>query len=123
MFAERSLPDSENCMGRGFECGDGWFELINSLCGTIQFWVNQVNMPPVHVTQVKEKLSTLRFRYRGGDERTDGIVRMAEAMSERICEVCGAPGYIQPSSTDLVIRCRNHASQGAAGGSGSLCPR
>lgn len=42
--------------------------------------------------QVKEKFGTLRFYYTGGDDVTDGIVRMAEAMSAVTCEVCGNPG-------------------------------
>lgn len=46
----------------------------------------------VVATQVKEKFGDLRFYYRGGDERIDGVVRMAESMSGRTCEDCGAPG-------------------------------
>jgi hypothetical protein len=46
----------------------------------------------VVVDQVKEKFGTLRFYYSGGDERIDGMVRMAESMSGLTCEECGAPG-------------------------------
>jgi outer membrane protein assembly factor BamA len=44
------------------------------------------------VIQVKEKYGTLRFYYDGGDEKIDGMVRMAEAMSAVTCEVCGNAG-------------------------------
>lgn len=70
-------------MGRGFECDDAWFELIDTLCASIQFAVEYRGMPPVVATQVKEKFGALRFRYRGGDEMTEGMVRMTEAISER----------------------------------------
>jgi hypothetical protein len=46
----------------------------------------------VVATQVKEKYGTLRFYFDGGDDYIDGIIAMAESMSARTCEVCGAPG-------------------------------
>jgi hypothetical protein len=49
----------------------------------------------VVATQVKEKYGTLRFYYAGGDDTIDGMVSMAEAMSSRVCETCGAPGEIR----------------------------
>ena len=45
--------------------------------------------------QVKEKFGTLRFYYTGGDDRIDGMVRMAESMSAVTCETCGAPGKLR----------------------------
>ena len=48
--------------------------------------------PQVVAVQVKEKFGTLRFYYEGGDDKIDGMVRMAESMSAVICEQCGAPG-------------------------------
>lgn len=49
-------------------------------------------IPQVVAEQVKEKFGTLRFYYRGGDEYIHGLAAMAEAMSARTCEGCGAPG-------------------------------
>jgi hypothetical protein len=43
-------------------------------------------------TQVKEKFGTLRFYVSGGDDFTNGVIRMAEAMSSVTCEECGKPG-------------------------------
>lgn len=48
--------------------------------------------PQVVAIQVKEKFGTLRFYYYGGDDVVNGIERMAESMSARMCETCGAPG-------------------------------
>lgn len=45
----------------------------------------------VVAAQVKEKFGTLRFYYSGGDEYIHGLAAMAEAMSARTCEGCGAP--------------------------------
>ena len=103
----------------GFECGDGWYNILNTLCFQIQSYIDfqeemnehivrrnkkadpegQIDqqmlvesIPQAVVSQVKEKFGTLRFYYDGGDEKIDGMVRMAEAMSAVTCEVCGNAG-------------------------------
>jgi hypothetical protein len=106
----------------GIECGDGWYNILNSLCFQIQSYIDfreemnehivkrnkeadpegQIDqqmlvesIPQAVVSQVKEKFGTLRFYYDGGDEKIDGMVRMAEAMSAVTCEVCGNAGKIR----------------------------
>lgn len=128
-------------------CDDGWFNILDTLCGCIQNhvdWRTRVhadavryntmaatlaagddtlfldyfqNMNPdfvrtsredilagkrreqtqpceqVVAAQIKEKFGTLRFYVSGGDEATLGMIQMAEAMSARTCEQCGAPGH------------------------------
>lgn len=49
-------------------------------------------VPQVVAVQVKEKFGGLRFYYNGGDEYIRGLENMAESMSYRTCETCGAPG-------------------------------
>lgn len=44
--------------------------------------------------QVKEKFAGLRFYSRGGDAYCHGAISMAEAISLRTCEECGAPGKV-----------------------------
>jgi len=78
--------------GSAFGCGDGWFQIIDCLCGEISHYTANPKVPPVSAVQVKEKFGTLRFRYRGGDAFVEGLVRMAEGVSEHVCELCGAPG-------------------------------
>lgn len=36
IFADRHKDPSETCMYWGFECGDGWYNIIYALCRTIQ---------------------------------------------------------------------------------------
>jgi hypothetical protein len=50
------------------------------------------SIPQVTLDQVKEKFGTLRFYYSGGDDVIDGMVRMAESMTEVTCEGCGNIG-------------------------------
>lgn len=49
-------------------------------------------IPQLVADQIKEKFGTLRFYATGGDEYTNGVIRMAESMSCVTCEVCSKPG-------------------------------
>ena len=115
MMVNRNKNMQETCMCWGFECGDGWFNILDQLMGNIQHhidwkekqrnWAIDFNskaakeemrvvpesIPQVTLDQVKEKFGTLRFYYTGGDDIIDGMVRMAESMSGVTCEECSAP--------------------------------
>lgn len=95
----RGLP-TETLMCFGFEHGDGWYDILDSLCGQIQNhldWVNkkEETVKQVVAVQVKEKFGGLRFYYEGGDSTVDGMVRMAESWAARTCEVCGNRGILR----------------------------
>lgn len=87
------------------ECGDGWFDLIERLCAVLQNEADNAAyrlsgeekeaVQPI-AAQVKEKFGGLRFYIYGGNEEMRGAIRMAEAMSFKICESCGVPGHKQP---------------------------
>jgi len=96
MMVNRDKDMKETCMCWGFECGDGWFQLLNQLMGNIQSYIDWQNrekevVRQVTLDQVKEKFGTLRFYYTGGDDYIRGLVAMAESMSGVICEECGKP--------------------------------
>jgi hypothetical protein len=97
MMVNRNLPMTETCMCWGFDCGDGWYNILNQLMGNIQHHIDWKNrngevVPQVILDQVKEKFGTLRFYYSGGDDYISGMVAMAEAMSGVTCEGCGNIG-------------------------------
>jgi hypothetical protein len=95
IFSQRNASFEISGMGKGFECGDGWFDLIDALCECLQFWTDHNDREPqVEARQVKEKFGTLRFHCSGANERQRGMIDMAVSMSGRICEECGAPGKI-----------------------------
>ena len=103
MMVNRNKDMKETCMCWGFECGNGWFNILDQLMSNIQHhidWNNQnfekgykqyKQVAQVTLDQVKEKFGTLRFYYTGGDDAIDGMVRMAESMSGVTCEECSAP--------------------------------
>ena len=97
MMVNRHKNMQETAMCWGFECGDGWYNILNALMGNIQGHIDWKNkkeevVPQVTLDQVKEKFGTLRFYYTGGDDYIRGLVSMAESMSAVTCEECGNPG-------------------------------
>ena len=92
LFVNRNKSMTESAMHWGFECGDGWFNLIDKLCGTIQRYIDQNNKDQVTVDQVKEKFGSLRFYTTGANQTITGMIWFAESMSSSICETCGQPG-------------------------------
>ena len=100
------LSRDQRAMQWGFGCGDGWLDLIDKLCWVIQHHVDLNNatgefskftpkepVPQPVVEQIKEKFGGLRFYMRNADGYSTGASAMAEAISFRTCEECGASGY------------------------------
>lgn len=95
---------------RGFECEDGWFDLIDVLCGGLQR-ATEHGAPQVVAFQVKEKFGTLHFYADGADTRQRAMIEFAETMSGRLCEVCGCPGATTGRRW-IVTRCSAHSLEG-----------
>jgi len=92
-------------MGFGFECGDGWFDLIWKLCEDIERAV-----PPegFNVAQVKEKYGGLRFYAGPCSEEVFNLISEAEDKSYSICEICGAPGKLRDDRGWILTLCDKH---------------
>ena len=115
IFRDRHGDMRTTAMCWGFECGDGWYHIIDSACSQIENRaynnrLNGVKFSPVTATQVKEKYGTLRFYYNGGDDYIDGVVSMAETISAKTCETCGAPGELREGGW-LRTLCDEHAKE------------
>jgi hypothetical protein len=100
MFGDRTKPMNETCMCWGLEVGDGWYNLIDTLCEALTYTYSTsvqvdeedgkrlgvkpyadsyyfcVEPPQVIATQVKEKYGTLRFYYR--EEYNEEIMSLIE---------------------------------------------
>ena len=93
IFRQKDLPMQQTCMCWGITCGDGWYNIIDTLCHNIQSHVvSKGDSASTEATQVKEKYGGLRFYYDGGNELIRGLVFMAESLSCCTCEECGSPG-------------------------------
>jgi len=107
IFCQKSLPMSQTAMCWGIETGNGWFGLISALCSCIDNHVKNRPALAVEAVQVKEKYGGLRFYINGGDDFVEGLIEMAETMSYRICDVCGAPGK-RSGRGWITTRCDKH---------------
>jgi hypothetical protein len=121
IFRDRHAPVTQTPMGFGFECGDGWFDLIDALCKRIQNYLDwERKYPPPHdeeieqvvAAQVKEKFGGMRFYFDGGNDVIRGMVMMAEEMSYSICEECGNKGRLRGSGW-VITRCDEHYTNDA----------
>lgn len=79
-------------------CGDGWYEIIDSLCGIIQsrcdfrnIIVNESKYPIGHrlhmqteCTGCTHKRNSIQFSIKDGDSFIDGAVQMAEDMIAKV---------------------------------------
>jgi hypothetical protein len=89
----------------GFECGDGWYDILDHLCGAISQYTYDAD--EVYVDQIKEKFGRLRFYLSKEDNVIHGMVTLAEYMSGHTCEMCGERGQLRTGSW-LVTLCDMH---------------
>jgi hypothetical protein len=123
IFVQRNKNKRVTAMCWGFECGDGWYQLIHDLCEVIKNHMYNVNigieyanrrkskkMPHVecHATQVKEKFGTLRFYTDYEDEYISGAISIAEHVSTHTCEVCGKQGKSRVNHGWYYVSCDEH---------------
>jgi hypothetical protein len=88
LYSGYHKPMTETCMCWGFDCGDGWFEILRDLSDKLE---------PLDVvaSQVKEKFGTLRFYLESGSDKAYAFIDEAEKLSSKTCEACGAPGSMR----------------------------
>lgn len=93
----------------GFECGDGWFNIILEAAEKIEAEINTLPKEQQNnfkAAQVKEKFGTLRFYMHGETEAMSEAIRIAEEKSYQTCEGCGKPS-ITLGRGWIVNQCRD----------------
>lgn len=84
-----------------FECGDGWFDILNHLSNRLEhliidhncFNTDEESLPCA--IQVKEKFGTLRFYMSCQTDKMSEAIEEAEEKSSKTCENCGRPAKIR----------------------------
>lgn len=111
MFSLAQSTDEIYPISFGFECGNGWYELIERCTLDIAILDTE---KIVRVLQVKEKFGTLRYYVSFDSEKEldrsyyDNIyerISEAEKESSITCEVCGKSGKLNTSSGWLTTLC------------------
>ncbi len=101
LFQHRHADPQTCAMGWGLQCGDGWFDLIDILCESLQQETEHGDAPQAVAMQVKQKWGRLRFSVESATERQQAMIDLAEALSARLCEQCGKPGKMQSINRPL----------------------
>ena len=113
----------ETSMQRGFECGDGWFDLIYKLAQDIETIAIESGLNPDSpewplCRQVKQKFGSLRFvvfginALSGMHERISELRNDALDRSLKICEYCGKPADLADDVRTTTM-CTEHTRQAA----------
>ena len=98
----------------GFECGDGWFDLLWTLSGALQAEAQSLGIAPEsedypRAVQVKSKFASLCWYGENLSEKMQTSIQLASEHSRRCCETCGAPGRLWVRRRWYLICCDAHA--------------
>lgn len=111
----------KTCMHWGFDCGDGWYDLLDELLAKLDYLSN-VSGVQVVADQIKEKFGTLRFYYSIiaktdlnlnviVNKIIDDVVSVAERHSAHICENMGKDGVLCSRLGWLKTLCKEEADK------------
>lgn len=106
LYADYKLPPNRSLMCFGFECGDGWYDIIKKLSKRIMTIAEQTGAKP-RAVQVKEKFGELRFYISGATKEILDAIEEAREESLRTCEICGKPGELHERNHWYKTVCNN----------------
>ena len=105
IFRDRNRSMKETCMCWGIEAGNGWYQILDILCGLLQWDTDNNKYPQVVASQVKEKYGGLRFYTNGENEHQSGLIKFACHLSEYTCEKCGSMDGVKQTKGWIVSLC------------------
>lgn len=125
-FYKTNLPLTDSLMAFGFECGNGWFDLIWELSEKLEkMYQDYLNSTPINerakdllknkeegfrVLQLKEKYGSLRVYSYGATREMQDLMDEYEHRSCHTCEECGLEGNISRVNgwdSALCEKCKN----------------
>ena len=105
LFCEGPWDVTRTSLAFGFECGPGWFPLLQRTFSRLSRIAKEDGLD-LRVRQVKERFGTLRIYLSGATDRAAKVVDEAEALSARICDLCDGAVFAPPAQTGwIVTRC------------------
>lgn len=107
IFKQKDYSIKESCMPWGIETADGWYDLIDILCGLLQWDIDKNGEPQIEAVQVKEKYGLLRFYTNGETPKQSGYINFAEYISGNICEKCGSNKNVKQTEGWIVTLCED----------------
>lgn len=93
-----------------FQCGKGWLDIIRTLCSLLAEANRHETDQKTYLTEVKEKLGTLRLLVSGRSQVAHDWIRFAHQHSTHVCEVCGGSARLIYKDGWQRVRCDDHTS-------------
>ena len=88
----KSSQDSSMCWG--FECGDGWYQLLRDLSVQLSAHLAEHPETALEAVQVKSKFGRLCFYLNEPDTVAEQMIEAARKQAENTCEFTGQPGQL-----------------------------
>lgn len=85
----RGLYEDEsekNFMSRGFQCRDGWFDIIYELSSLLH---ERFSNQGIKTSEVKQKWGSLTYRVNLHSEEIEKLISEAKERAKSTCEYCG----------------------------------
>lgn len=92
----------------GFECMEGWFDILKMLVEHIDIYFHHKykGVPEgFKIVQVKEKFGGLRFYVENADDVVHELIRFTETLADHTCEYCGSNQNILKSKGWIITAC------------------
>ena len=100
-------PSTTSFLSEGFQCGPGWYPLIERLSADIAAILDEMPLEAFRVLQVKQKFGGLRFRVTGSNERILNRIAQAQVEAAHTCEGCGRTSRIRSIDMWLTTGCES----------------
>lgn len=83
IFGQKDLPMTQTAMCWGISCGDGWYNIIDNLCGHLQ---NVVDRPHEEITMYQEWIDREKEKNNPRKETSGGYIPSSEELITRYQE-------------------------------------
>ncbi|MEQ1666960.1 MAG: hypothetical protein ABL868_00750 [Sulfuriferula sp.] len=106
LYRSRHKTMYESGMCWGFQCGDGWFQILYDLSQKLSDYLIQHPAVDFEVTQVKSKLGFLHVGLSFHNEDLRKLIGLACQQAQITCELTGKPGKLYediPNRAPIVL--------------------
>lgn len=94
LYRGRCKPQSESSMCWGFDCGDGWYQVLYDLSQELSNYQAAHPTLNLEVVQVKSKFGILRVHLNYRDTTTEKLIELAQQRAGATCELTGNASWI-----------------------------
>jgi hypothetical protein len=114
LFRGRHKPAQESSMCWGFECGDGWYQLLHGLSIQLSNYLAEHPDSNLEAIQVKSKFGRLCFHLSDYDAVVEEMINAARERAAATCEITGRPGQLcrgKSRRDPLMVLCPEKAEE------------